>query len=83
MRISAVIPAYNSAAYIAEAIISIVKQSYIVDEIIVIDDGSSDNTLAVIQGLSGNIRYHKQENRGPAAEDVGSNDSTGPSADVA
>ena len=67
MRISAVIPAYNSAAFIAEAIISIVKQSYIVDEIIVIDDGSSDNTLAVIQGLSGNIRYHKQENRGPAA----------------
>ncbi len=67
MRISAVIPAYNSAAFIAEAITSIVKQSYVISEIIVVDDGSSDDTFAVIQGLSATIRYHKQENCGPAA----------------
>ena len=52
MRISAVIPAYNSAAFIAEAITSIVKQSYVISEIIVVDDGSSDDTFAVIQDLS-------------------------------
>jgi len=67
MKISAVIPTYNSADFIAEAITSILKQSIPVYEIIVVDDGSSDNTLAVVQGLSGTIRYHKQENRGPAS----------------
>ncbi len=67
MKISAIIPAYNSAAFIAQAITSILKQSYPVYEIIVVDDGSSDDTLAVIKGLSGNIVYHKQENLGPAA----------------
>jgi len=67
MKVSAVIPAYNSAEFIAEAITSILKQSTPVYEIIVVDDGSSDNTLAVVKGLSGNIRYHKQDNRGPAA----------------
>lgn len=67
MKISAVIPAYNSAAFITDAIKSILKQSYPVYEIIVIDDGSSDDTYALVQALSANIRYHKQENRGPAA----------------
>lgn len=67
MKISAVIPAYNSAAFIAEAITSIQIQSYPVYEIIVVDDGSNDDTLAVVQGLSGNILYYKQVNRGPAA----------------
>ena len=67
MKISAVIPAYNSAAFIAEAITSILKQSTPVYEIIVVDDGSSDDTFAVVHGLRGPIRYHKQENCGPAA----------------
>jgi len=67
MKISVVIPAYNSAAYIADAITSIQKQSYPVFEIIVIDDGSSDDTLAVVKNLPGTIIYHKQDNRGPAA----------------
>ncbi len=67
MKISAVIPAYNSAAFIAEAISSILKQNFPVYEIIVVDDGSSDDTSAVVQSMSGNIHYYKQENRGPAA----------------
>jgi glycosyltransferase involved in cell wall biosynthesis len=67
MQISVVIPAYNSAAFIADAITSIQKQSYPVFEIIVIDDGSSDDTLAVVKSLPGTILYHKQDNKGPAA----------------
>ena len=67
MKISVVIPAYNSAAFIADAITSIQKQSYPVFEIIVIDDGSSDDTLSVVQNLPGTIIYHKQDNKGPAA----------------
>jgi glycosyltransferase involved in cell wall biosynthesis len=67
MKISAVIPAYNSADFIADAIDSILKQTHPVDEIIVIDDGSSDNTEQIVCNLPGNIHYHKQTNQGPSA----------------
>lgn len=67
MTISAIIPAYNSAAYISDAIDSILRQTRAVDEIIVVDDGSEDDTERVVKALSGNIRYHKQANRGPSA----------------
>ena len=67
MKISAVIPAYNSADFIADAIASIVKQTHPVDEIIIVDDGSADNTEQVVQGIFGAIRYYKQANQGPSA----------------
>lgn len=67
MKISAVIPAYNSAVFISEAIASIRGQSHPVDEIIVIDDGSSDNTATVVASLGAGITYFKQSNQGPSA----------------
>jgi glycosyltransferase involved in cell wall biosynthesis len=67
MKISAVIPAYNSAEFIADAIHSILGQTCPVDEIIVVDDGSSDETGRIVGGLPGNIRYHRQDNQGPSA----------------
>lgn len=67
LKISAVIPAYNSGEYIAEAINSILSQTHPVDEIIVIDDGSTDNTEAVIRGLHADIVYFRQVNQGPSA----------------
>jgi len=67
MKISAVIPAYNSAAYINDAITSIHEQTHPIDEIIIIDDGSTDNTCEVVQRSKGNIIYIKQENQGPSA----------------
>lgn len=67
MKISAIIPAYNNADYIADAIHSILKQTHPVDEIIVIDDGSIDNTEQVVHGLSTDIIYYKQVNQGPSA----------------
>ena len=66
MTISAVIPAYNSADFIADAINSILKQTYPVAEIIVVDDGSSDNTEHIVRNLPGNIHYYKQTNQGPS-----------------
>ncbi len=67
MKITAVIPSYNNADFIADAINSILRQTQPVDEIIVIDDGSTDNTEQIVQALSADIIYFKQENRGPSA----------------
>ena len=68
MRISAVITAYNSEAFIAEAISSVLEQTYPVDEIVVVDDGSSDQTRMIIESFAPQgVRYVYQENRGPGA----------------
>lgn len=67
MKISAVIPAYNSAKFIRAAIASIQAQTVAVDEIIVVDDGSIDDTEQVVAAISTAIIYHKQSNRGPSA----------------
>ena len=50
--ISVLMPAYNSELYIAEAIESILNQSYQNIELIIFDDGSSDNTRQVIQSFN-------------------------------
>ena len=65
--ISAVIPAYNSALFIADAISSIRSQTCPVDEIIVVDDGSIDNTSEVIRQAGSDIRYIHQDNAGPSS----------------
>jgi glycosyltransferase involved in cell wall biosynthesis len=65
MKISVVIPAYNSAAYLAEAIASVRAQTRAVDEIIVVDDGSADDTAAVAETLG--VRLLRQPNTGPSA----------------
>ena len=67
VTISAVIPAYNSADFIAAAIDSILKQTHPVTEIIVVDDGSVDNTEQIVQRFPDHVRYYKQANQGPSA----------------
>ena len=49
--ITVIIPAYNSASLIKEAIDSILQQSYRDIELIIINDGSTDNTESIIQSL--------------------------------
>lgn len=68
-----IIPSYNSARYLAEAIQSVLDQSYADFEIIVVNDGSTDETEAVVKGFSDErIRYFAQENKGVgAARNVG------------
>ena len=64
---SVVVPAYNAAATIGEAVQSILDQTVRPREIIVVDDGSSDDTAATIAGLPSKITIVSQDNRGPGA----------------
>ncbi|HEY5668172.1 MAG TPA: glycosyltransferase family 2 protein [Candidatus Saccharimonadales bacterium] len=65
--VSVVIPAYNYGKYITETIDSVLAQQYTNIEIVVIDDGSSDNTAAVVASYGDKVRYIYQENRGLSA----------------
>ncbi len=64
ITISVVIPAYNAGGYLARAIDSVLAQSRPAEEIVVVDDGSSDNTAQVAQGYGEKIRFIRQENAG-------------------
>ena len=64
--VSVIIPTYNQAGYVGEAIRSVQQQTYTNFEIIVIDDGSSDNCWDVVAGFGDSVRYIRQENQGLA-----------------
>lgn len=68
--VTAIIPTYNRANFLDKAITSIIKQTDVVKEVIVVDDGSTDNTREIIKTIKEKhdfITYSYQENRGPAA----------------
>ena len=68
LQISVVIPAYNAGQYIERAIRSVLEQSLSPCEVIVVDDGSTDNTGEVIAGaFRDRVKYFRQVNRGVAA----------------
>ena len=54
---SAILPAYNCSSTIARAIDSVLVQTYPLSEILVIDDGSTDDTREVVQGYGDSVRY--------------------------
>lgn len=64
-KISVIIPTYNSAKYIKDTIESVLNQTYKDLEIIVVDDGSTDNTKDIVSKYQ--VKYIYQENKGPAA----------------
>lgn len=64
IRISVVIPAYNIQDYIARAIKSVLDQTHPAEEIIVVDDGSTDNTAQKIKSFGSKIVYLHKENGG-------------------
>ncbi len=78
-RVSVIIPAYNSEKFIAEAIRSVLRQTYADLEILIIDDGSTDATGDVARGFSDpRIKYIRRENGGTAAaRNTGIKNSTG------
>jgi glycosyltransferase involved in cell wall biosynthesis len=67
LRISVIIPTYNRANYLPKALDSISQQSWRPDEIIVVDDGSSDGTAELLRQSGSQVRYFYQDNKGVAA----------------
>ena len=65
--VSIVIPVYNGENYLKEAIESALAQTYKNIEIIVVNDGSSDNTEAIAKEYGNKIRYFKKKNGGVAS----------------
>ncbi len=67
VKISVVMPVYNGQRYICEALESLYAQHYSNLEIIVVDDGSTDETPGILQKQGESIRIVRQANQGPAA----------------
>ena len=64
---SVVIPAHNASRTIAETLASVVSQSVIPTQIIVVDDGSTDDTFTIAKHFSSLVSVFQQPNKGPAA----------------
>jgi len=65
--VSAIVPAYNAASFLHEALESVLAQTLPVAECLVVNDGSSDGTSAVAQEYGDSVRLIEQENRGVSA----------------
>ena len=76
-KVSVIIPAYNEERYIARCLTSLAKQTYPSYEVIVVDDGSSDSTVRVVQSFAG-VRLSRQQHGGPgSARNLGAQEATG------
>lgn len=77
-KVSIIIPAYNQATFLAQAVESCLDQTHPSVEIIVVDDGSTDATPTVVRAFGDRIRYVRQDNTGlPGARNRGLHESTG------
>jgi len=64
-NISVIVPTYNCGEFIYEAITSILNQTHQASEILVVDDGSTDNTKEIVLSINSPVvRYIRQENSG-------------------
>jgi len=79
MKFSIIIPTYNRAEFISKTIESVLNQTYVDFEIIVVDDGSTDNTEEIVLSTKDDrIRYYKKKNEERAvARNFGINKATG------
>lgn len=67
LTVSVIIPAFNVAAWIKQAIDSILAQTFHVLEILVVDDGSTDETANIIRGYGAPVVYINQQHKGVSA----------------
>src|SRR5262245_15747118 len=65
--VSVVIPTYNCGRLVTEAVDSVLGQTVPPAEVIVVDDGSQDDTAERLAAYAGRVRYLRQENQGVAA----------------
>ena len=75
-KVSVIIPTYNRAPLVVRAVRSVLEQKHFEGEVIIVDDGSEDDTVEVIKGVARTspitVRYHRILNSGPAnARNVG------------
>jgi glycosyltransferase involved in cell wall biosynthesis len=62
--VSIIIPTYNRASQIGETLRSVLAQTHTEREIVVVDDGSTDETAAAVGGFGTEVRYERQANAG-------------------
>lgn len=67
VKVSVIIPNYNRQDIIGETINNILSQSLMPHEVIVIDDGSTDNSINVLKSFGDRLTIIQQENKGPGA----------------
>lgn len=67
MRVSVIIPTYNSGPFVVEAVRSVLAQTLPATEIIVVDDGSTDDTCKRLAEFGPSVRYVRQPNGGVSA----------------
>jgi len=65
-QVSVIIPTYNAARYLGDAIDSVLAQTYNEFEVVVVDDGSTDETPTVVNKYDSRVRYLSQQNAGVA-----------------
>lgn len=66
-EISVIIPTFNRAGFLVEVLDALARQTRPVHEIVVVDDGSTDDTRDRVAGFADRVRYLHQENRGKSA----------------
>jgi glycosyltransferase involved in cell wall biosynthesis len=64
MKISVLIPCYNAARYLSEALESAFAQGLPLHEVVVVDDGSTDETERVVAAFGERVQYHRQTHAG-------------------
>lgn len=65
--ISVIIPVYNAESFLAEAVQSVQEQTFKASEIIIVDDGSTDQSLKLARSLEPHVTVYSQANQGAAA----------------
>src|SRR5256714_5565574 len=66
-HVSVVVTTYNQAAFIGAALESVLAQTFSDSEVIVVDDGSTDDTSEVVRSFGSRLTYIRQRNQGVAA----------------
>ena len=67
MTVAIIIPAFNAAAFLGEAVESALAQTHAASQIVVVDDGSTDTTAAVAEKFADAVMFLRQANAGVSA----------------
>ena len=65
--ITVIVPVYNGATYLEDAVASVLRQTHAPSEVIVVDDGSTDCSRQIAEAFPPTVRYLRKENGGPAS----------------